>query len=617
MKFDIVAVTYNSEKWLDGFFRSIEKLNYDKGQISLIVVDNASSDGTVAKLEEYKTTSTLSQVKIICNTSNQGFGRANNIGAQAGDGEFIFLLNIDTEIYMDALLRLEEYIYRATPDIVGFEMRQVPVEIRRHIDPVSLQTSWASGACFAIKRRAFEQVGGFDEDIFMYAEDIDLSWRLRASGGKLLYCPKAVVAHHGWKKADGGRFEYLQSAYAKLLLAYKYGDFQLIFSQNKEFLEVLKSPRHFDGVRKNLLKLYLKHFTQIYKFIRWRKTSPKLYAAKIYDFQSGFAPDRGQVVGFLSEEKPLVSVVVRTHKRKEVLRKTLLSLCNQIYENFEVVVVEDGENTAQEMIRNDFSQLNINYFATGEHLGRGRVGNIGIERSKGEYICFLDDDDLAYPDFLSTQVEFLLNDKTADLVLCATMAQEMDVLSTEPYCVDMGRIYPIVFDHITCMDMCVKCRIPMSGAMFKRQLYDICGGMREDIGGDEDWAMWLKFMGKGRRANRYSVDIPRALSLCNYPMDKLLCEKREEAYGKFDEIMLSDENLQFTVWGEEIKQWEKYVQNDINHLRNIGKLDDFLKNLKPLGKAKLIYHEDKENTLTALQINHYYYFLIEQYAKSE
>lgn len=76
---------------------------------------------------------------------------------------------------------------------------------------------------------------------------------------------------------------------------------------------------------------------------------------------------KGRAFGFCSG--------ANSQKKKEVLRRTLKSLENQLYKNFEVVIVEDGENTAENMVKSDFPSLNINYFATGENVGRGRAGN--------------------------------------------------------------------------------------------------------------------------------------------------------------------------------------------------------------------------------------------------
>lgn len=421
-------------------------------------------------------------------------------------------------------------------------------------------------------------------------------------------CPQAVVIVN---KPKDERYEYIYGEYERLLLGYKWGRDGLA---KAEFEKTIKAPRHFAGVRKELLKLYVKHFTKIKELKKFRKTN--LYKPEVCDFSPQFGPSRG-IEHFIDiEEQPLVSVVIRTHKRKEVLRRTLMCLRNQVYNNFEVVIVEDGENTAETMVKSDFADLNINYFATGTNVGRGRAGNIGIERSKGEFVSFLDDDDFYYPDFISGHVSKFIENPDADVVISGIMAVKSNTLSIDPFEFEYKGMYPVLFDHITLMDMCVKCRIPMTGAMFRRKMYDIFGGMREDIGGDEDWVMWLKYITKGNRINPYKADINRAMSMFLYPADEEAARRRLESYEVFDKVMLYDESLVFDVHGEEIRNWEQYVQNDVNHLRNIGQLNQFMADLKPLGVEKLEYNTDDINSISAKQINNYYYWLVNEYAKS-
>ncbi|MFD2273632.1 glycosyltransferase family 2 protein [Undibacterium arcticum] len=75
------------------------------------------------------------------------------------------------------------------------EALQFPVEHPKPYDTQTLDTPWVSGACVAISRQAFDDLGGFDEDFFMYCEDVDLSWRARAHGYALKTCPRALFLH--------------------------------------------------------------------------------------------------------------------------------------------------------------------------------------------------------------------------------------------------------------------------------------------------------------------------------------------------------------------------------------------------------------------------------------
>jgi len=525
-----------------------------------------------------------------------------NAGAVKGKNEYIVFLEEDAEISDKSLEEMDKYIMAAGDGVTAFEMHCQPVATGRHYDPATLETTALTGGGAVIRRDAMESIGGFDQrfDVLAY---IDLSWRLRAKGWKLHYCPKSQVY---WEKPVDEKHEYIHGAYERLFLGCKWGKYP---QMQQEYMQKMKNPRHFPGVRKELRALYMTHFLEKRNY---RPIDTDDYS--VADFSEHYGPWRGEMAVKQPQQDYKVSVIIRTHKRPQVMRRTLECLRHQIYENLEIIVVEDGQPTAQKMVEEDFADLNIKYHATLENVGRGKAGNTGIELATGDFVCFLDDDDYYYADFVNTFLYMFDQHPEADLVISGGMAYKTNILSTDPYEFTVEETYPIMFDHITLMDMCVKCRIPMPCAMFRREMYEKRGGMREDIGGDEDWAMWLKFMAKGRRINRYTPDIPRAMSLFGYPADEAAARKREEEYRVYDKIMLYDENMVFTVHGSEIARWEEYVQADIGHLKNIGALKQFVKGLKPLGEAELIYNPDGENTITAGQINSYYYWLVKKYS---
>lgn len=526
--------------------------------------------------------------------------------ANKREADWLLFVENGATLAEDAVEQLEKAVQVARDNVAAFELRQSPVDSGHHTDPVTLEIPYLATAAFLVKRTAFEKTGGFDDN-FNLLSFVDLSWRLRVLGYTLQACPFAVVY---CDVQPDERYEYIYGQYERLLLGCKWGrDGQA----KEEFEQTLKTPRHFPGVRKELAKLYATHFTKVLSLKKFRKTA--LYNPAVCDFSQNYRPFRDTQAFSEPQTQPLVSVVVRTHKRKEVLRRTLMCLRNQIYKNFEIVVVEDGENTAEEMIKADFADLNINYYSTGVNVGRGRAGNIGIERAKGEFVSFLDDDDFYYADFISSHVSKFIEHPDADVVISGIMAVKSNTLSVDPFEFEYKGMYPVLFDHITLMDMCVKCRIPMTGAMFRRRMYDICGGMREDIGGDEDWVMWLKYITHGTRINLYNADINRAMSMFLYPADEVTAQKRLDGYEVFDKVMLYNESLVFDVHGSEVQKWEQYVAADVGHLKNIGQLDSFIETLKPLGVEKLEYNPEGMNKLSAKQINNYYYWLVQEYSK--
>jgi hypothetical protein len=223
MKYTIVIVNWNSRvhiiPCLSSIFREIPA---DRGEI--LVVDNASSDDTVKVLKN-----DFSGVKVISNTENIGFARANNQAICQSSGRYVLLLNPDTEIYPGAFQNLMDAVdLNPQVGIVGprllntdgsLQLSSYPFptlarELWRllhldHYHPFGSydQSRWSltqprevdalQGACLLIRREVFEQVGLLDEDYFMYTEEIDFCYRAKKAGWKIVWLPTAEVIHHG------------------------------------------------------------------------------------------------------------------------------------------------------------------------------------------------------------------------------------------------------------------------------------------------------------------------------------------------------------------------------------------------------------------------------------
>ena len=106
---------------------------------------------------------------------------------------------------------------------------------------------------------------------------------------------------------------------------------------------------------------------------------------------------------------PLVSVVVATYNRADLISETLDSILNQTYKIFELIVVDDGSSDNTEEIVKRYSNGRINYIKTDNWGGPARPRNIGIKQSKGEYIAFCYDDDIWLPKKLEKQIKCLDN----------------------------------------------------------------------------------------------------------------------------------------------------------------------------------------------------------------
>jgi N-acetylglucosaminyl-diphospho-decaprenol L-rhamnosyltransferase len=128
---------------------------------------------------------------------NLGFGGGmNRLIASAFTDPLVsrFLcINPDGILHRDLLVEMLRCAEHYSDSLI--EARQFPEEHPKPYDPNTGLTMWASGACMLIPRRVYEKIGGFDENIFMYMEDVDFSWRARAAGFTIHVAPRALFAH--------------------------------------------------------------------------------------------------------------------------------------------------------------------------------------------------------------------------------------------------------------------------------------------------------------------------------------------------------------------------------------------------------------------------------------
>jgi N-acetylglucosaminyl-diphospho-decaprenol L-rhamnosyltransferase len=224
MLLSILIVNYNGLRFLRACLESVEK--HVACDHEVIVVDNASVDGSVAFLREH-----FPQVRLIASETNTGFTGGNNIAAAAARGELLLLLNNDTVVLspiqpaLDALAPPRvgivgvhlQYADGANQASAGYAhtparlllswlglsgLRFLPDVFRRvetreqfyRADKSGLD--WVSGAFLLTRRALWERVGGLDERYFMYVEDVDYCHRVKQEGYSIDYVAKVDVLHY-------------------------------------------------------------------------------------------------------------------------------------------------------------------------------------------------------------------------------------------------------------------------------------------------------------------------------------------------------------------------------------------------------------------------------------
>ena len=215
MRVSAIVVTRDGRELLTACLTSLQPaLAAVDGPAEIVVVDNGSRDGTQATVRNG-----FPEVRLIELGENRGFAAGVNEGVRGSTGDWLLLLNNDTRIAPDAAVELLAAAERSETigslaaqlrfarsgmiNSAGFGVDRLGVAFDRHLgeDPETAEASVTEvfGACAgaALMRRAMlEDVGGFDESLFMYLDDVDLAWRAQMRGWRCLYVPTAVVHHH-------------------------------------------------------------------------------------------------------------------------------------------------------------------------------------------------------------------------------------------------------------------------------------------------------------------------------------------------------------------------------------------------------------------------------------
>ncbi|RMG41901.1 MAG: glycosyltransferase family 2 protein [Candidatus Dadabacteria bacterium] len=195
---EVLTLSYNSERFIPGYFKAWSEVNYPPEKLRIHILDNNSADNSHKLLKEQKQHYSDLNISIYQSKKNLGFAGGNNYlllkVLPQSTAKFVFLLNIDTEIDRDCLNRLVG-VMQHDPNTGMAEARQTPREHPKSYDPETLETSWCSCGGVLIRRAALEATGFFDDRFFLYAEDVDLSWRMWLKGWKCKINPEATYRH--------------------------------------------------------------------------------------------------------------------------------------------------------------------------------------------------------------------------------------------------------------------------------------------------------------------------------------------------------------------------------------------------------------------------------------
>jgi GT2 family glycosyltransferase len=266
MKLSICIVNYNSGSLLESCLDSINKYS-PSYPYEIIIVDNYSTDGSLSSANNWK------GIRVVQNTENMGFAAANNQAFNCSKGEYLLMLNADTEVKQNSL---DELIHCAdqhpeaglvsaklvNPDgspQVCFNVRRFPSYGSEFAQLLLLDELWAknpltshylwrdfdyerlqyvdqpAASALLFRRSAWAEVGGFDERFRNWYNDVDLCKRVKKAGLKILFCPTSEIVHLGGmgvasRSANSVMIEMYRSKRMYFYKYFGYGGYLLISS---------------------------------------------------------------------------------------------------------------------------------------------------------------------------------------------------------------------------------------------------------------------------------------------------------------------------------------------------------------------------------------------------
>ena len=210
----IIIVNYNGKHYLEECLSSLGGLDYPKNRIEVILVDNASTDGSFEYVKK-----TFPNVQILQLDKNYGFCKPNNEGVKIAKGEYVVFLNNDTTVDKMWLSELVKGVL-SDSDVVSCASKMLYYQRKEIINTAGGKitiigggfyrgygdkdgekynkfeyTGFGCGAGVLVRKDFFEKIGGFDEDYFASCEEHDLGWKSWLYGYKVLYVPTAVMYH--------------------------------------------------------------------------------------------------------------------------------------------------------------------------------------------------------------------------------------------------------------------------------------------------------------------------------------------------------------------------------------------------------------------------------------
>ena len=429
----VIMPCYKQDQFLRESVESVVAQTFTDWE--LIIVDDGSPDDTAATAHAIIAEHPGHAIRLL-QTPNRGVSEARNAGIRMARGAYILPLDAD-DIIRPTMLEKTVQLLEANPDIaIAYTDIEHFGAVNRTIqaaefDAAKIPINNQLNVCSLYRREAWERCGGYNSSTIGY-EDWDFWVSCTAHGSQARRIPESLLLYR--------------------------------VKETSQYTHALQRDAELRA------RIVLNH-PQLYPPKRLRE------ARRIVNSRP-----EPQVPG-----APLVSVIVPTHNRPELLCDALRSILSQTLQDFEIIVVNDAGVDVGPWIRSLDEPERIRLLRHPRNRGLAAARNTGLTAARGKYIAYLDDDDLFYPHHLATLVDAA--ETTGHAVVYSDGCQASYSEREGGTVVDRSVVHSGGFEF---QDLLVRNQIPVLCVLHRRSCIDKVGGFDESFATHEDWDMWIR-----------------------------------------------------------------------------------------------------------------------------
>lgn len=513
----IVIPSYNCGAYIEQAVSSALEQNID--QLEVLVLDNASSDETERLVQPFLSDT---RVRYIKHPSNIGVFSNWERGMHMARGIYAMVLSADDYLLPGHVRRLVDAM-EAHPECVLGYTPCVWVDQDNHVlrilhHPGHPANSYTGGRnelasllgydCYitpssaVMRRSAFDAVGGFDPHLWG-GGDWDLYARMAMKYGQFVFSKSPSVCYriHPTQQTQSLNAS-LQPLRDHLSILER-----VLWSDEVELVvPALSSIRGLLHTRIRSVPCEIPHAIQRRieqveeRFVELDSTSESGHERSTMNGDGQCKEQKTQVCSTEGDSKvqpqhepeptcPMVSVIVPTHDRPEMLREAVESILAQTFRDFEIIVINDGGVDVESILSSLNHEGKIMYVRHGKNRDRAAARNSGLKLARGKYIAYLDDDDRYYPDHLQTLMTVLAQHQ--EYRVAYSDAWRVHYVKEGDRYVIKGKDLPYSHDF-DANTLLVSNYFPVLTVMHERACLDQCGVFDETLSTHEDWDLWIK-----------------------------------------------------------------------------------------------------------------------------